>query len=237
MDLLGGLDDEPVAPAPEKALPSTNSLSVLDSNDDFGDFAAAPQAAQPSKPNVFEFLSQTQATPIVPTSTIQQPAISMGHNRQLSGGLGGMNFGGPTVTAAPLMQPQRQTSYTSTTSVGMGMGGGGMLSPTSIGNSMQAQPTKPTTPAAQTSAKSAGGFDDLWSMSLGSSSAKPAGAAPTAGGGKSIQQLEKEKAQASIWGSGARASKPPQGNDLFGSFGGSTTTTTSAAGGADDLLL
>jgi epsin len=44
---------------------------------------------------------------------------------------------------------------------------------------------------------SGGGFDDLWTMSLGSATAsKPAGP----GGGKSMRYLEKEKAQAGIWG-------------------------------------
>ncbi len=83
---------------------------------------------------------------------------------------------------------------------------------------------------------SGGGFDDLWSMSLGSvATSKPY--AP-AGAGKSIRDLEKEKVQAGIWGTPSQSqARPPVGVSGLGSL----TTAGSGVGGgpagADDLLL
>ena len=84
---------------------------------------------------------------------------------------------------------------------------------------------RPRAPAV----KSSSNFDDLWSLSLGSTStAVPAGA------GKSIKDLEKEKATAGLWGTGQRTA----GNSnipkpvAFGTF-----TTAQPSGGVDDLLL
>lgn len=82
--------------------------------------------------------------------------------------------------------------------------------------------------------KSGGGFDDLWSMSLGSSATSKPSA--SAGAGKSIRDLEKEKAQRGIWGT--QSQPRPLAADPFGSF---PTAAGSGAGGApagaDDLLL
>lgn len=95
-------------------------------------------------------------------------------------------------------------------------------------------PPAGTRPAATKTASSTN-FDDLWSMSLGSSAAKPAAATA----GKSIKDLEKEKAQASIWGGGgAGAAKPAQSQ--WGAFAGapaSSSSSNAAGGGGDDLLL
>ena len=92
----------------------------------------------------------------------------------------------------------------------------------------------PTPSAATSSTKSGGGgFDDLWTMSLGSAAtSKPAGPA----GGKSIRDLEKEKAQAGIWGAQSQVRLPAGGfakptAPSGGSGGGG------ASAGPDDLLL
>ena len=87
---------------------------------------------------------------------------------------------------------------------------------------------------APTAAKpaSSGNFDDLWSMSLGSSTSKPQTNATPA---KSIQDLQKEKAQAGIWGSGQ--AQPAMGAG-FGSFASSNAAPPSSSGnGLNDLLF
>jgi len=83
-----------------------------------------------------------------------------------------------------------------------------------------------------------GGFDDLWTMSLGSGTAsKPGGGAA---GAKSIRDLEKEKAQAGIWGAQNQMRPPAEAGGGFGSFVKSTVPSSGGGGaptGADDLLL
>ena len=82
-------------------------------------------------------------------------------------------------------------------------------------------------------------------MSLGGSGSKPAGGAGT---GKSIKDLEREKAMAGLWGGGTGPGQKPSGMGVamggagagtFGSFGnmGSTTAGSGGASGGDDLLL
>jgi epsin len=98
-----------------------------------------------------------------------------------------------------------------------------------------------TQPAA---AKASANFDDLWSLSLGSSGATQPGAGPA--NPKSIKDLEKEKALAGLWGgrgdlnrrSSSSASRLPAMGGGFGSFGGAGGTSSSSnVGGGDDLLL
>ena len=93
---------------------------------------------------------------------------------------------------------------------------------------MTASPAPSSQIASQT--KSSSGFDDLWTMSLGSSSA-----ANAAGGGKSIKDLEKEKASAGIWGSSHKSQASA------GAFGPLATSASSKAptsdSGVDDLLF
>ena len=100
-----------------------------------------------------------------------------------------------------------------------------------------------TQPAA---AKPSANFDDLWSLSLGSSG--PTKPAIGSANSKSIKDLEKEKALAGLWG-GTRdpslantrgsgsASRPPAMGGGFGSFGGAGGTSSSSNTGGDDLLL
>ena len=103
-------------------------------------------------------------------------------------------------------------------------------------------PTSPpirasSTPAAPSATKPSSNFDDLWSMSLGSS----ASTKPTTGG-KTMNDLTKEKAEAGIWGGAQKTTIAPMGGATgggssgFGNFGG-PFTSASAGGGGDDLLL
>ena len=81
-----------------------------------------------------------------------------------------------------------------------------------------------------------GGFDDLWSMSHGSAATNRLSA--SAGAGKSIWDLEKEKAQAGIWGAQSQARPPAMGG--FWSFASNANAGSGGGGapdGADDLLL
>lgn len=86
--------------------------------------------------------------------------------------------------------------------------------------------TSPTSAASSKPAAS-GNFDDLWDLGFGgsSSSSKPA-AASTAG--KSIKDLEREKAQAGMWG--ASTGGATSGKASMGAF-------TASNSGNDDLLL
>ena len=154
----------------------------------------------------------------------------------LSGGMGmmGMNMGGHRQTPSlssnpsqfsspmpPSLQPQQPNLF------------GGSSAPmrsTTMGGSQTLMSNSSAKPPATTQAKSAN-FDDLWSMSLSggsSSNAKPSAATA----GKSIKDLEKEKAQAGIWG----AQQKPVGGAAppFGVFGNAAPPSSS---GGDDLLL
>lgn len=109
-------------------------------------------------------------------------------------------------------------------------GGRGPMTPASP------PPRVGSTPAT-TAAKPSSNFDDLWSMSLGGSSTS---ANKSAGGSKSIKDLEKEKAQAGIWGAQQKPATMGSGFGSFGSgsFGGASGgASTSASSGGDDLLL
>jgi len=81
----------------------------------------------------------------------------------------------------------------------------------------------PTAPPVKNSSN----FDDLWSLSLGSSSA----ATPAAGAGKSIKDLEKEKATNGLWGAGPKKASNTSTPAAFGTF------NAAPPGGVDDLLL
>ena len=88
-------------------------------------------------------------------------------------------------------------------------------------------PSAASPPAAQ-QPKASANFDDLWSMSLGAGAAKPAAGGSRGGAPqKSMKDLEKEKAQASIWG-GAGQGRPGMG---------SAAPPASSGNGLDDLLF
>ncbi|KAJ8081129.1 Epsin-3, clathrin recruitment and traffic between the Golgi and endosome [Marasmius tenuissimus] len=216
--------------------------------------APAPAAAAP-KMNLMDMLNNSAKPPMTTSPPPMQGQQSLFNSMGGMGGMGGNSAGGMGGYGAGGMGGNNAGG------MGMGMGMGMHRSNTSMSGSSQfsspMQPTSPTgfstmrptmsptpsttstkTPAANAAAaskpaaSSGGGFDDLWSMSLGSS--KPAANAPV----KSMKDLEKEKSSAGLWG-GAGGAKPPMGNmGSFGAFGGSSSGTGNASGGGgDDLLL
>ncbi|TRM62129.1 hypothetical protein BD626DRAFT_433565, partial [Schizophyllum amplum] len=130
---------------------------------------------------------------------MQQPAMGMGMQQPM----GGMQqpMGGMQQPMGMGMQQQQMGG------MGMGMGMGMQQQrPASIATSpMQPMasppPMRPMSSSSSSAAtpKSASAFDDLWSMSLGSGS-KPS--TPAAGPGKSIKDLQKDKATQGLWGAG-----------------------------------
>lgn len=202
---------------------------MLFSDDDFADFQAAPTSAPaaPTQPNLMEMLGSTPMQ-------ASRPAVSSppagNNNANLFGMLG-------ATPAQPTYTNQNQTSLYGSNSKPM--------SPPIRATSMT--PTSPpiragsTPAAAPAAAKPSSNFDDLWSMSLGSS----ATAKPATGGNKTMRDLTKEKADAGIWGGAQKPAGAPMGSAMgggggFGNFGGSFTggaTSSSGGGGNDDLLL
>ncbi len=148
-----------------------------------------------------------------------------------------------TALAAASSQQLRPSSTPATAPAYAGMP---VMNPISARSTVTSPVTTTTTSSAAVSAttktgSAGGGFDDLWSMSVGSSTAgKPAGSAAA---GKSIRDLEKEKAQAGIWGAQSRMrpqvpASSPAATSGFGSFVKPMAPSSggeSAAG--DDLLL
>lgn len=93
------------------------------------------------------------------------------------------------------------------------------LSPTmaepGVGGVKMGSTTNPITPLPvgtmkTTSGGVGGGFDDLWKLSLGSVGNEKA-ATGDGRQGKSMKELQKEKAAAGLWGAGTR----PGGDDLL----------------------
>lgn len=115
--------------------------------------------------------------------------------------------------------------------------GGGVMSPISPAPSSAGSRSGLASPAMakpqQGAAKASVGFDDLWNMSLGTSSNKATGGAA---GSKSMKDLEKEKAQSGIWGASTGGGAPSSLFDM-----GSTTNSGGAGAGSggasNDLLL
>ncbi|KAF8895217.1 hypothetical protein BD779DRAFT_1498187 [Infundibulicybe gibba] len=262
---LGGL-------ATNKALPAVSKPSVGFDDDDFDDFKTAPvQPAVPTqaptsaaaKPNLMDMLSTMPTTRPATTSNPMagfgqpqaQPAPGYGMGMRGSMGMGmgvanmGMNTGmanmhrasssvsSPTQFSSPMFsQPQAQQN----------MFGGGSAAPLKPTSPIRSGFSSPTTmrPGSATAAPakpaSTGNFDDLWSLSLGGGT-KPAG--PAGNTGKSIKDLEREKAMAGLWGAqkpNVTPSAPQMGGGsagAFGSFGTSSTSGGGGGGGGDDLLL
>lgn len=162
--------------------------------------------ATPTTPSV-QYSMQRSAQPVQPV----QSAFGASTFAPLSPSAGRASFGGLAPKSPPPMGMQMNTAMAPTTSV---------FASSSAGRQSQTKP-----------ASSAGGFDDLWNLSLGTS--KPSTPANNAAGKKSIKDLEKEKTQASIWGSA--------GSGSLGSRGPSTGATSapaqSSSSGFDDLLL
>lgn len=171
--------------------------------DDFDDFQSAPTATAP-----------------VPTpSLMATPALSAAPASK------------PAANVFDLLNATRAAPSSPATAgrppVGYNQGSAMVPSPAPTFAPMKpATPTTPT-PAVPAKATSGGGFDDLWTMSLGGS--KPP--APAAGSttGKTIQDLQREKASQAFWGAGTGTHKPGSASIGGGHFAAPT--------GADDLLL
>ena len=241
VDLLGGFDDSSItsAPAPavalarNKALPSVDGTllclficgeaqhSILD--DDFADFQAAPTqvsqapafAAPTKKQTLMDMMESKPASPMAFGMNQQRMAAS--HRPQLS------LSSTPQLTPVAAQPPLNLFGNTT-----------GPLRPTPMGLTMSAPipPANYSTDKRQSTAPAAKGpsnFDDLWSLSLGSTTTTTT----ASGAGKSIKDLEKEKATAGLWGVGQKAGgtsiapKPA----AFGTFNAAPPS------GVDDLLL
>jgi epsin len=246
VDLLGSFGDEPVAATSvnlvsntNKALPSVGNVSLDD--DDFADFQAAPSSPAPSSP------APTPAPlPTKPTLMEMLRSTSPPANRGpiMNSSLGSQvpkpaAFANTSVRA--LSPTNRQFSPTVGGSSGNLWSTSTPLSPTtSVRTSMSAAPITPAalpskaSPAAPP--KSPSNFEDLWSLSLGTS--LTTSTVKSGNTGKSIKDLEKEKTQAGIWASSQKPGAAQMMGSGFGNFGGmGTSGGTSSASGGDDLLL
>jgi epsin len=174
-------------------------------------------------------MSMLQSTPAVASPTTssfaQQPAYNYNMGNNTMGGMQRTNTSMSQPISPASTGMQRPQSFF----------GGAPMQPTSTGSSSNysSGPVRSSTigSSTPTTAKSAGGFEDLWSMSLGNSSTKPATGST---GNKSMKDLEKEKSNAGLWGGAGGKPQTPQQN-AFGSFG--NAAPASSSGGGDDLLL
>ena len=216
--------------------------SIADGDDDFADFQAAPSsppaatttplAAAPvagtAKPNLMDLLASTTPSASRPVQSARpQP-------------FGTLN----TALASASSQQLRPSSTPATAPAYVGMP---VMNPISARSTVTSPVTTSTTSSASASAytktgSTGSGFDDLWSMSLGSAVAgKSAGG--SAAGAKSIRDLEKEKAQAGIWGAQSQMRpQVPASSATMGAFGSfvkpmAPSSAGESTAGADDLLL
>ncbi|QRV77722.1 epsin amino-terminal-like (ENTH) domain protein [Ceratobasidium sp. AG-Ba] len=242
VNLLDFGDDEPVvAPSIPAVQPSAGSkpapAAVVSLDDDFDDFqsapvqspgisAPAPAPANAPKSNLFDMLSSAPAPAANNASAFGASTPSTFGNIQSPSA---MSFGAqplsPTGIGSPAVRPPMQQNM-STSSAPNYFASAPIMSPTSTGSQVR---TSAAANAGSAAPKSSGNFDDLWSMSLGSGSTASKPAAGT-GTSKSIKDLEKEKAQATIWGTGG--AKPPASGGGFGSLSGGNSS-----GGGGDLLF
>ncbi|KAG8817721.1 Epsin-3, clathrin recruitment and traffic between the Golgi and endosome [Serendipita sp. 399] len=241
VDLLGFDDDtsEPQPSAPAPTITATKAPSVAPSSndfDDFDDFQSAPSVA----PSV--------AAPVHP-APLGKPAPPPAYGANVFDLLNATAPASAGVTAPPMVRPN-QTSSSLGSGSGSGMGMNAPLMPTNpMMPSMayksaapsafggQATPTQGgrSTPTPANQSKSAASFDDLWSSSLSGAGRT---AAPVTGGtsGKTIMDLQKEKAQAAFWGPGQGQQQQPKAAGMGSGLGGATTSTN-ANNGLDDLLF
>ncbi|KAG8214667.1 hypothetical protein J3R82DRAFT_9745, partial [Butyriboletus roseoflavus] len=253
VDLLGGLDDTPVSTVPS-AINTTNPNKALPSltgfdEDEFADFQAAPPPTSPAsppatRPTLMEMLNSSPPTNRPPASIVN-PTLASQAQRTTS----------PPAFNAPALNPLPSVTNNKRQSQSLGA----TISPTPTQNTLwsSSQPLSPTMstftpvtrtstaapnkaptsgPAPPTSAKGLSGFEDLWSMSLGTPSSSGT-TVKSATVGRSIKDLEKERAQAGIW---ASSQKPGAATSFgigntFGNFGPAKAGETT--GGGDDLLL
>ncbi|KAG2365070.1 hypothetical protein BDR07DRAFT_1449901 [Suillus spraguei] len=241
VDLLGGFGDEPMAATGVNPVSNTNkALPTVD--DDFADFQAAPSSPAPSSPAPASAPLPTKPTLMEMLRSTSPPA---GRAPMMSPSLGSQvpKPAAFTNTSVRPLSPTNRQFFPATAGGSSGnlWSTSTPLSPTtSVRTSMSAAPIIPAAPSSKassaTSPKSSSNFEDLWSLSLGTTT-------PTVRSGntgKSIKDLEKEKAQAGIWASSQKpgATQMGMGNG-FGNFGGMGASggTSSASAGDDDLLL
>lgn len=260
VDLLGMDDDAFGSTSTDtnanKALPVLNTQVVADvGDDDFDDFQTAPPSAAPAAPVVpaTQQIHQVQktarplSTPLfpqqAPLQSMSPPLQSMTPPVQSMSTMQAMSAAMP-----PMHNRMGSNSFGTplTPTTGSTAGRPSYISPATTpmqpmqSSAFGSQPARTTTTSPAPKQAASANFDDLWSMGLGSSaSAKPA--TPSSGPAKSIKEIEKEKAQAGIWGSSQSGASMAAG---FGSFGGNVSTPSasaqapaSSAGGFDDLLL
>ncbi|KAG6900345.1 hypothetical protein C0993_012302 [Termitomyces sp. T159_Od127] len=220
-----------------KALPAVSSSVGIDElhlDDDFADFQAAPTqntpvtAAAPApapapvaaKPNLMDLLGST--APTTNTYTAPRPVQQPSYIGNTTGNFGGMHRPNPSLSSQPQFSAaplQAQPLF-----------GGAPLAPTTT--AAPAPASAPMSASMTTKpSSSAGAFDDLWSLSLGSSN-KPA---TPSGQNKSIKDLEKEKAMAGLWG----GQKPVTavGNSVSGAARPAAAPAPAPASTADDWML
>ena len=218
-------------------------------DDDFADFQAAPvqptqttaAAAPTKKPTLMDMLGAPGPGPTAPSIGAQQ-------QQHLGYGIGiatqgvGMGAGGhrqmPSFSAGPTQfatlaaqPPPMQNLFA---------GNAAQLRPTPMasGSSISLPGTSATPSVAKSSApaaKSSSNFDDLWNLSLGSKPANAVGAGSDIG--KSIKDLEKEKAMAGLWGRAVQPKASSTGvasQQVFSSFGNAPPPSSTDG---DDLLL
>src|SRR6266403_499204 len=230
-------------------IPNINNAhlyAIAGGDDDFADFQAAPSsppaaasttltplAAAPvagtAKPNLMDLLA----------STAPAPSASRSIQSAQPQPFGTLN----TALAAASPQQLRPSSTPATVPTYAGMP---VMNPTSARSTVTSPVTSGTTSSATAASastktgKAGGGFDDLWSMSLGSAAgSKPTGG--TATGSKSIRDLEKEKAQAGIWGTQRQMRTQAPASATAGGFGSFAKPMAPSSGaestvGVDDLL-
>ena len=261
VDLLGFADDDafgsgpalppptgaPVLAPPQPAQPAGSldgtfflAAAVLAlanipfADDDFDDFQAAPPPAtspsftvptpQPTKP-VIPLQPAQQFQPIRPVQPTQQP-------NPFGSSMNVMSHGSRTTTPSyGVPNYNINTSIMSSTPPPSQQGGTRLAS----------GPAKPaTTPHNPAKPATAANFDDLWNLSLGTTSTanKPnTNTAPA----KSMKDLEKEKSAAGIWGAmnQNQSRQPTMGGGLWGPSSTTATNTNTAkpSGGVDDLLF
>lgn len=196
-------------------------MRLAGGDDDFADFQAAPSsppATAPvtgkAKPNLMDLLASTAPSA---SRSVPQP------------------FGAPLAPATSQQLRPSSTPATAPAYAAMPV-----MSPLSARSTVTSPVNTGTKSSAVASTKlgGGGGFDDLWSMSLGSTAGgKPAGGAGA--GTKSIRDLEKEKAQAGIWGVQSQMRPPASSATSSGGFGSfaKPVAPSGESAGADDLLL
>ncbi|KAH0832121.1 hypothetical protein J3R83DRAFT_13030 [Lanmaoa asiatica] len=254
VDLLGGFDDVPVSTvpstSPNKALPSLTGFD----DDDFADFQTAPSPSSPAsppatRPTLMEMLNSSPPTNRRPASAINPSLVSQAQRttsppsfnaplNPLSSITNNNNRQSQSFVATISPTPAQNTLWTSSQPLSHTTSTSTPVTQTSTSAASNKAPASGAAPPSS-SARGLSGFEDLWSMSLGGPSSTTAVKSTTAG--KSIKDLEKERAHAGIWASsqkpgGAIGAAATLGlGNTFGNFGPAQAGETT--GGGDDLLL